>query len=126
MVPMLDQQRPPARFVHLATLGDANTARIFAARLEAEGIEVRLHGDAQSIYPVTVGALAETQLWVLSDKVEEASKLLLDAELNDVLEPLDRGEPVRRSGLPMELRLAALGVGLILLALWRLRIVAVY
>ncbi len=122
---MLDQHHP-SHFVHLTTIGDVNTARIIAARLEAEGIEVRLHGDALSIYPVTVGALAETQLWVLSDRVDEASTLLLDAEINDVLEPVDRGQPVDRRGLPIELRLAALAVGLVLLGLWVLRIVAVY
>ena len=123
---MLDQHREPARFVHLTTLGDANTARIIAARLEAEGIEVRLHGDAHSIYPVTVGALAETQLWVLSDRADEASTLLLDAEINDVLEPVGRGDEPPGRGLPLELRIAALGVSAVLVALWVLRLVSVY
>lgn len=122
---MLDK-RDPARFVHLTTVGDRNTAEVLAARLRAEGIEVRVHGDALSIYPVTVGALAETQLWVLSDRVDEASTLLLDAELNDVLDPVDRGEMATRRGLPLELRLAALVVGAVLLGLWILRLVAVY
>ena len=126
MDPMLDQRNGPARFVHLTTIGDVNTARIIAARLEAEGIEVRLHGDAHSIYPVTVGALAETQLWVLSDRAEEASTLLLDAEIKDVLAPVDPAAGPARPGLPLELRLAALVVGAVLLALWILRIVAVY
>lgn len=119
-------ERPPARFVHLATVGDRNTAEVLAARLRAEGIEVRVHGDALTIYPVTVGALAETQLWVLSDRVDEASTLLLDAELNDVLEPVDRGDPSPPRGLPLELRLAALAIGAVLLGLWILRLVAVY
>ncbi len=122
---MSDSQHS-ARFVHLTTVGDANTARILAARLRSEGIEVRLHGDAQSIYPVTVGALAETQLWVMSDRVEEASRLLLDAEINDALSPVERSTPAPPQGMAMELRVLALGVGVILLALWILRVVAVY
>ena len=122
---MLDQHQP-ARFVHLTTVGDANTASILAARLRAEGIEVRVHGDAQSIYPVTVGALAETQLWVMSDKIDEASTLLLDAEINDALEPIERDAPPPSPGMPVELRLVALAVGAILLGLWVLRVIAVY
>ncbi len=122
---MPDSQQP-ARFVHLTTIGDANTARILAARLRSEGIEVRLHGDAQSIYPVTVGALAETQLWVMSDRVEDASRLLLDAEINDALSRIERSAPALPQCLPIELRLVAVGVGVILLLLWILRIVAVY
>lgn len=123
---MLDEPTAAARFVLLATVGDRNTAEVLAARLRAEGIDVRIHGDALGIYPVTVGALAETQLWVLSDRVEDASRLLLDAELNDVLDPVDRGEPVAKGGLPWELRLAALAVGAVLVVLWALRLVAVY
>lgn len=122
---MLDQHQP-ARFVLLTTVGDVNTARILAARLQSEGIDVRIHGDAQSIYPVTVGALAETQLWVMSDKVEQASTLLLDAEINDTLEPIARRDTPRRPGLPLELRLVAFAIGLVLVGLWVLRLLAVY
>lgn len=124
---MLDQQSHPARFVRLATVGDVNTARILAARLQSEGIEVRLHGDALGPYPMTVGSFAETQLWVLSDRVAEASRLLLDAEIKAFLPPVDAEieEPTPR-GAPIELRVLALVVGLVLAALWVLRIVAVY
>jgi hypothetical protein len=123
---MLDQQKhEPARFVHLATVGDPATARILAARLESEGIDVRLHGDGQSIYPMTIGALAETQLWVLSDRLAEASTLLLDAEVNDVLHMAAQDER-SGSGMPLEYKLIALGVGAVLLVLWVLRLLAVY
>jgi hypothetical protein len=123
---MLDQRRHPTGFVHLTTVGDATIAQILAAKLRAEGIEVRVHGGAQSVYPVTVGALAEAQLWVLSDRVEEASRLLLDAEINDTLEPItrsDRPQPTRTS---LELRVVALVVGVVLIGLWVLRLLAVY
>ncbi len=123
---MLDQQSHPARFVRLATVGDVNTARILAARLQSEGIEVRIHGDALGPYPMTVGSFAETQLWVLSDRVEEASHLLLDAEINAVLPP-EEPEPDRtHEGTPFELRIVALVVGVVLAALWVMRLVAVY
>jgi hypothetical protein len=124
---MLDQQSHPARFVRLTTVGDVNTARILAARLQSEGIEVRLHGDALGPYPMTVGSFAETQLWVLSDRVEEASRLLLDAEINAFLPPVGADtEATSRRSMPIELRVLALIVGLVLAALWVLRIVAVY
>lgn len=124
---MLDQQSHPARFVRLTTVGDVNTARILAARLESEGIEVRIHGDALGPYPMTIGSFAETQLWVLSDRVEEASRLLLDAEINALLPPVDaETDETPRLGMPIELRVVALIVGVVLAALWILRIVAMY
>lgn len=126
---MLDQQSHPARFVRLATVGDVNTARILAARLQSEGIEVRIHGDALGPYPMTVGSFAETQLWVLSDRVEEASRLLLDAEIKAILPPSEPEDTSRISvgrGTPIELRLVALAIGVVLAVLWVLRIVAVY
>jgi hypothetical protein len=123
---MLDQQSHPARFVRLTTVGDVNTARILAARLESEGIEVRLHGDALGPYPMTVGSFAETQLWVLSDRVEEASRLLLDAEINAILPPVEMDPEIDAHGVPIELRVVALIVGVVLAALWVMRIVAVY
>jgi|GEM_PF-939068 len=120
---MLDQQSHAARFVRLTTVGDISTARILAARLESEGIEVRVHGDALGPYPMTVGSFAETQLWVLSDRVNEASHLLLDAEINAIL-PADSVEddpaPHRR---PLQLRRVALVVGVVLTALWVMRLV---
>ena len=85
-----------------------------------------MHGGAQSVYPVTVGALAEAELWVLSDRVDEASRLLLDAEINDTLEPLERQGPASARGPAFELRIIAVAVGLVLLALWILRLVSVY
>ena len=82
------------RFVLLATLGDIASARVFAARLEAEGIEVRLHGEAMGPYPVTVGHMAATQLWVLSSRLDEARRVMLEAEVDATLggDP-DEAEP---------------------------------
>lgn len=96
-----------ARFVLLTTVGDVNTARLLAARLSAEGIETRLHGDALGPYPVTVGSLAETQLWVLSDRVAEASELLLDAEVNEALSPVENAAPPTKPRMGWRLTAAA-------------------
>jgi hypothetical protein len=123
---MIDQQSGPARFVMLTTVGDVATARILAARLQSEGIEVRVHGDSLGPYPVTVGAMAETQLWVMSDRVEDASRLLLDAEINSFMPQLEPEAEIERHGMPVELRAIALVVGVIVAVLWVLRVIAVY
>lgn len=123
---MIDQQSGPARFVMLTTVGDVATARILAARLQSEGIEVRVHGDSLGPYPVTVGAMAETQLWVMSDRVEDASRLLLDAEINSFMPQLEPDTEDQRRGMPVELRALALVVGVLIAVLWVLRVIAVY
>jgi hypothetical protein len=63
-------------YVCLATISDINLARVAAARLDSEGISSRLHGEALGPFPVTIGRLAETQLWVLSDDRGPASAVL--------------------------------------------------
>ncbi len=129
-----------ARFVRLTTVGDLTTARVLAARLVSEGIETRLHGDALGPYPMTVGALAETQIWVLSDRIEEASRLLLDAEVNDALGFIDHGaldtddstdgaisgDRPRVRGLSMPWRITASIAAALLAVLYLLRLAAVY
>jgi hypothetical protein len=119
------EQRPPARFVRIATVGDLVEGRVLAARLEAEGIEVRLHSQAFGPYPVTVGQMAETEIWVLSDRVGEASTILLDAEVNTALAGVDddTGAP---AGLPLEMRLIALGVAVVVATLWVLRVIRIF
>lgn len=115
----------PARFVELTKVGDITAARVLAARLQAEGIEVRIHSQAFGPYPVTVGQMAESELWVMSDRVEEASRILLDAEVNDVIYTADPTTP-ERVGMPMQFRLIALGVGIVLFILVALRFARVY
>ena len=66
----------PGRFVKIATVGDITAGNVLAARLRSEGIEVRVHSQAFGPYPVTVGNMAETELWVLTDRVEEATAAL--------------------------------------------------
>lgn len=64
------------RYVCMAKISDMNLARVAAARLESEGIGVRLHGEAFGPFPLTVGLLAETQLWVVADQAEAAVRAL--------------------------------------------------
>jgi hypothetical protein len=92
------------RFVRMATLGDVAAARIVAARLESEGIEVRLHSESLGPYPMTVGRWAETELWVPESRLAEAEALMLEAEIDDVLGAVDEGPAPPFPGL---LRLAA-------------------
>ena len=65
-------------YVCLATIADVNLARVAAARLQSEGIDSRLHGESLGPFPVTIGRLAETQLWVLADQQEPAASVLAD------------------------------------------------
>lgn len=112
--------------MRLATVGDLATARVLVARLASEGIESRLHGDPLGPYPVTVGALAETQIWVLSDRIEEASTLLLDAEVNDTLHTVDGGRSARHTGLSLPWKITAGMAAAVLAVLYALRVASVY
>ncbi len=64
--------------VCLATIPDVHIATVAAARLQSEGIESRLHGEPLGPFPVSVGRLAETQLWVLADQRDAAAEVLED------------------------------------------------
>jgi hypothetical protein len=63
-------------FSLLATVGDLATAQLYAARLRAEGIESRLLGESLGPYRLTVGEMAETQVWVPEGRLTEARRLL--------------------------------------------------
>jgi hypothetical protein len=119
------QQDRTSRFVRIATVADLATGQVLAARLRSENIDVRLHSQAFGPYPMTVGHLAETELWVASDRVEEAGQILLDAEVRDAIAPAEQDAGANLP-LPIPLRLLALGVGLILAALWVARIIRVF
>lgn len=114
-----------SRYVRVATVGDLMEGRILAARLRSEGIDVRVHSEALGPYPVTVGRLAEAELWVTSDRLEDAGRILLDAEVNSAIAPADPDAEPRRA-TPIEFRLIALAVGLVLTLLWIVRLVRVF
>jgi len=104
---------PTGRFVPLVRVGDVSRARVLAARLEAEGIEVRLHSEALGPYPVTVGEMATTELWVLDDRLEEANAVVLDAEVKEAVGESD----IQSDGAVPEFRLVAgILIAIVLLA----------
>ena len=63
-------------FVPLVTIGDPNEAQIVAARLRAAGIPVRMHGENFGPYPITLGELADTEIWVPADRLNDATEVL--------------------------------------------------
>lgn len=71
-------------YVCLAKISDVNAARVAAARLESEGIDTRLHGEALGPFPVTIGRLAETQLWVMDSHRNPAVEILAELGIDCV------------------------------------------
>jgi hypothetical protein len=69
-----------APFVPLLTVGDPNEAQITAARLRAAGIDVRMHGENFGPYPISLGELADTEIWVRADQVDKASAVITNTE----------------------------------------------
>jgi hypothetical protein len=116
----------PAHFQRLTTVGDVTVANVLAARLRSEGIEVRVHSAALGPYPVTVGDLARSELWVSSDRLAEAAEIMLDAETRDALAPADPDTVRLHDGMPAEFRLVALILGVILVMLVVARILRMY
>ena len=78
------------RFTCVATIGDPAEARVAAARLQHEGLTVRVHGEADGPFPVTVGPFAATQLWVAADEADAATAVL--ADIGVVCTPWDAEE----------------------------------
>jgi hypothetical protein len=109
------------RFLHLATVGDLALARICAARLEAEGIEVRLRGESLGPYPVTVGQLAATEIWVPAGRLEEAGSVMLEAEVDLHLGAVEAEGPTGAEPVSRLVALAA-AVALMLAVLTALRV----
>lgn len=108
------------RYVRITTVGGLTEAGVLAARLRSEGIDVRVHSQALGPYPMTVGQFAEAELWVLSDRVEEANSILLDAEVNTALAPVELDQSLHQ-GMPFEIRAIAATVGFVLILLWVVR-----
>lgn len=116
----------PGRFVKIATVGDITAGNVLAARLRSEGIEVRLHSQAFGPYPMTVGDFAQTELWVLSDRIEDASAILLDAEVNDAIAAADPDMDHVAAPRPIDQQIISLILGAIMIALFVIVILRVY
>lgn len=109
-------EAPGARFVRLTTVSDVAVARLLVARLDAEGITGRIHSEALGPYPLTVGQMAEAEIWVSEDRLEDAGRILLDAEVRDAMAPADPDGSTPRQPLPEMQVVAVLLIALVLLA----------
>ena len=81
-------------FVLLARVGDPNQAMLLRARLESEGIEARVRGEALGPYRLNVGSMAVTELWISPERIEEARLILLAADVDAIVaevEPIGPG-----------------------------------
>src|SRR5206468_2742874 len=77
-------------------------ARVMAARLEYEGFDVQLRGALDSPYGLTVGEMARVDVYVPDDQFDEASLMLLVAEVDEADEILDDDRPpVRARPVPV-------------------------
>ncbi len=72
-------------------------ARVMAARLEDEGFDVQLRGALDSPYGLTVGEMARVDVYVPDDQFDEASLVLLVAEVDEADEILDDDRPPIRA-----------------------------
>ncbi|MDZ4827918.1 MAG: hypothetical protein SGJ13_15865 [Actinomycetota bacterium] len=59
---------------------------MLAARLQYEGFDVELRGAVNSVYAVTVGEMARVDVYVPEEQADEASLLLLEDEVDEVLD----------------------------------------
>jgi hypothetical protein len=77
---MRNRDREPnvGHYEPLGIVGDPAEANLLAARLRSHGIAVRLHGESFGPYPIGVGGLAQVELWVDSDRFDEAREIFAD------------------------------------------------
>ena len=65
-----------SRYEPLVVVGDPTAANVLAALLRADGIEVRMHGESFGPYPVGVGGLAQVEVWVPHNRLDDARAIL--------------------------------------------------
>jgi hypothetical protein len=113
-------------FTLLTKVGDLASANIMAARLRAEGIEARVHSPSLGPYPVTVGDLALSEIWVLEDRLGDASQILLDIEAKSVVGFDEEFTPTERPTQSLEIRTLAAIVAAIIAVLFVLRLLSMF
>jgi hypothetical protein len=57
-------------------VGDPAAANVLAALLRSDGIAVRMHGESFGPYPVGVGGLAQVEVWVADDRLNDARAIV--------------------------------------------------
>lgn len=87
-----------APMVRLTTVSGQFAAHVLAARLDDEGFDVQLRGGLFTPYPLAMGGMANVDVYVPADQVEEASYVLLVTEIDSALdeEPEERHRRVVR------------------------------
>ena len=60
----------------LVVVGDPAAANVLAALLRSDGIAVWMHGESFGPYPVGVGGLAQVEVWVADDRLNDARAIL--------------------------------------------------
>ena len=77
----------------LTSLQGSFRAHVVAARLLDEGFDVELRGSLGGPYGLTVGDLAQVDVYVPGDQIEEASIVLLANEVDEVDDRFDDDRP---------------------------------
>jgi len=62
----------------LTRISDPVAANVLAAMLRSGGVSVRLNSESFGPYPVTVGELAEVEVWVDAANIDSARAILED------------------------------------------------
>jgi hypothetical protein len=110
-------------FVLLTTLGDPAAAHLCAALLRSEGIPSRLQGESLGPDRLTVGEMAETQVWVPRSRLDDARHLVLETDVEEGLAPgtaSDTGIANGDAGRWRNMAPALVALALLGLAAWRL------
>jgi len=100
----------------LTSLHGSFRAHVLAARLLDEGFDVELRGSLGGPYGLTVGDLAQVDLYVPGDQIEEASIVLLANEVDEVDDRFDDDRPPPASRIRPSGRIVAALVLFILIA----------
>lgn len=82
----------------LTTVHGAFSARVLAARLQSEGIDVELRGAIHAAYGLTMGDMARVDLFVPEEQMDDARLVLMASEIDDAMEmPTSPSERARRT-----------------------------
>jgi hypothetical protein len=100
----------------LTSLHGSFRAHVLAARLLDEGFDVELRGSFGGPYGLTVGDLAQVDLYVPGDQIEEASIVLLANEVDEVDDRFDDDRPPPASRMRPSGRIVAALVLFVLIA----------
>ena len=100
----------------LTSLHGSFRAHVLAARLLDEGFDVELRGSLGGPYGLTVGDLAQVDLYVPGDQIEEASIVLLANEVDEVDDQFDDDRPPPASRIRPSGRIVAALILFVLIA----------